>query len=252
MIHMERHGQIMEILQERRCVTVDYLSKKLYTSGATIRRDLQKMEEEGLLKRVRGGAVLVGGTYVDVPVMLRANRNREAKTAIARLALPYVKSASTIFMDSSSTVAELARLCEGVGEKSIISNGVDTLNVLNDFSNVKLYSTGGMIQNRSAYIGTIAQNAVASRYADVLFFSCCGVSAQWGVTEATEENAVIKRAMANNSQSRILLADFGKLNQVYFCKTCGIDMIDVVITDKKPPEEFMEAAGCDFIYPETD
>lgn len=249
MIHMQREMQIIEILQERQCATIEYLCRRLYTSSATVRRDLTKMEEAGLIKRIRGGATLIRGAAKDTPLIVRAGKNREEKMKIANLALKYVRRANTFFMDSSSTVTELARLMGDFRDKSVMSNGIDTVNVLNEFANISVYSTGGIIQNRSSMVGDAAMNAVSKMCVDVFFFSCCGVSADKGVTDATEQTAIIKRKMLKNSGKKILLADSSKINSVFFCKACEIDDIDVIVTDKCPDEQFLGKINCEIVYP---
>ena len=251
MIHIQREMQIMEILQERQCATIEYLCRRLYTSSATVRRDLAKMEKEGVIKRVRGGAMLIAGAAKDSPLIVRANQNREEKIKIANLALNYIRNANTFFMDSSSTVTELARMMGEFRDKHIMTNGIDTLNVLNDFANITVYSTGGAVQNRSSMVGNAAVNAVSEMYVDIFLFSCCGVNADKGVTEATEQTAVVKRKMLENAEKKILLADFSKINSTFLCKVCGINKIDMIITDKCPDEQFLSKVSCDVIYPDS-
>lgn len=251
MLSYERQQQIMELLQKRRSVTVEYLIKKLYASGATIRRDLQEMQRQGLLTRVRGGAVLIDGGNQDKPPILRAQQNTAQKERIARLAMRCIEDASTLFLDSSSTVTAFARRLEsfaGQRELSVMTNGLFTIHALNELSCVTIFDCGGVIKNHSSAVGPTALSALESFHADVTFFSCCGFSLDIGTTEASEENAAVKRVMCRNAKRRILLCDSSKFDKDFFCKVCAAPDITRIITDSPPPEPYRTALGERLMY----
>lgn len=240
MLSFERQQQILDILKEHKCVRVDFLCKKLYASGATIRRDLSEMDEKGLITRVRGGAALIEGTNQDAPLLVRSNENRDKKEYIAQLALRYVHDSATIFMDSSSTVTFLADKLAGFRDLSIVTNGIATMNSLNEYTTAKVFSSGGLIRNNSSFVGQIAIDSIQNFRADIFFFSCCGLSFEGGCTEADEDNAALKKQMWKNAKKRILLCDSTKVNQDYFCKVCDIQDIDLILMDPNPAHSFMK------------
>ena len=86
MISYERQNEILELLKEHHTVTVEFLCRRLFASGATVRRDLAEMAQKGLLERVRGGATLISGTSQDAPLLVRTQKDREKKKAVAGLA----------------------------------------------------------------------------------------------------------------------------------------------------------------------
>lgn len=240
MVSFERQQQIINILKENKFVTIRLLCKKLFASEATIRRDLNIMQKKGLIVRIRGGATLIKGTNQDTPLFIRSTKDKERKKIIAQLATEYINNSITLFMDSSSTVTFLAEKLSDFENLSIVTNGISTINVLNEFTSVKIFSTGGIIKNNSSMIGQLALNNISNFRADILFFSCCGLSTEFGTTEASEDNAEIKKLMCKNSKRRILLCDSTKFNQEFFCKVCDIKDIDIIITDKKPNDEFIK------------
>lgn len=239
MLGYERQQQILDLLTEEHFVTVPYLCNKLFSSGATIRRDLTEMDEKGLLKRVRGGAVSIQGSSEDAPLLLRRNTEIEKKRRIASLALHYINEGDTIFLDSSSTISTLAELLSEYRHLTIVTNGFTTASLLNEMPYHKLYVCGGRLQNQSSIIGPMAEETIRKFSTDKLFFSCCGLSIHSGLTEANEENATIKRLMLKNTKQAILLCDSTKLNHEYFCKTCDLSEIDVIITDQIPDVPFL-------------
>ncbi|HEX2944448.1 MAG TPA: DeoR/GlpR family DNA-binding transcription regulator [Clostridia bacterium] len=251
MLIIERREKILSILHQKKFVTVGHLCELLYASPATIRRDLSEMAAQGVLKRLRGGAELSEGSNSDMPLLLRRQKDKEKKEIIASLAIQYLKSASTIFFDSSSTVFYLVRQAGDFTGKSIISSGAATINYLNEQTSAAVYCTGGRLLNQSSFVGNRAIEAVKSYCADIVFFSCCGFSAINGTTEAEEENAAVKRAMSENARIRILLCDSTKFGHDFFCKAVDTKAIDLIITDKKPDDAAVQALQGKLIYPEN-
>lgn len=248
MLSFERKQMILDILGQTRTATVDLLCKRLYVSEPTIRRDLAQMEAEGMILRVRGGAALREGINQDAPLLVRTAKNHDKKLRIAELALRYVTDSCTLFLDSSSTVTVLAQKLDQFQNLSVVTNGVATIQVLNEAAHVKVLSCGGVIQNRSSLVGPFAAQVVDSFHADILFFSCCGLSLRCGLTEASEDSAAIKKMMFQNATKKILLCDSTKLGLDFFCKVCRVAELDAVITDTKPDDAFLQGAGVPVLY----
>lgn len=248
MLSAERQEQILELLKEHRRASVEFLSRKLYASAATVRRDLARMDEMKLLRRVRGGAELIDGANRDTPLLVRVNKNRELKEKIASLALRFAQGQRTMFLDSSSTVTVLAERMAEFRNVTAICSGVATFRLLNERSSAELICCGGTVVNNSSLVGYNALRTIESYHADVCFVSCCGISLSCGTTEALEENAAVKRAMCKNSDLRVLLCDSTKFNRNFFCRSCGFGDIDVIVTDRKPDEEFLRNAECKIVY----
>lgn len=248
MLSFERQSQIIDILRERQCATVGFLCEKLFASGATIRRDLALMEEKGLIQRVRGGAALMAGNNQDAPLLVRVNKERDKKEHIARLALQFITDSATLFMDSSSTVTVLAQKMDVFHNLSIVTNGVNTMNVLNERTTATVYACGGVLKNNSSMAGALAVDFVKNFCADILFFSCCGLSVKNGSTEAIEDNAAVKKSMCLHAKKKIMLCDSTKFSSEYFCKVCDLRDLDVIITDKKPDDAFLRQASTRILY----
>ena len=104
-----RHAQILEIIKEKKFVSVSALSQVLYTSESTVRRDLIVLEKNGLIQRTRGGAIYMEATKLEWPLMFKRQANMEKKQRIADLAADFIKDHQTIFIDSSSTCMILAK-----------------------------------------------------------------------------------------------------------------------------------------------
>lgn len=237
----DRQHRILELLKQQGFVSVNDFCSILYSSGATIRRDLTELEKRGMLKRVRGGAIAFNGINSDLPLVLRNNTNPESKKHIAWLAANYVNDSATLFLDSSSTTRWLAQEIKDTHNVSVITNSVESSYLLSTSSQVKVYATGGYVRNNTTMIGSTALRMVQDRYADIFFFSCAGLSMEHGTSETNEDSVSIKRAMFSNASQRILLCDHSKFDMVFSYKCINPEGINVLITDQKPPLDFIQA-----------
>lgn len=237
----ERQQKIMELLNENGFLTVEFLSKTLYCSGATIRRELAALAENQKIKRTHGGAMYFNGISNDSPFHLRNNRNMDEKHYIANLAVQNIHDAMTIFIDSSSTASCLVDYLGSFHDLNIITNGLQIVYALAEQPNIQIFATGGQIKNNVTMHGTPALDMISKRYADVFFFSCSGYSPEHGTSETNEDTVELKRAMFQNSAKKILLCDHTKIGLIYSYKCLLSDEISMIITDRKPSDEVMKS-----------
>jgi DeoR/GlpR family transcriptional regulator of sugar metabolism len=240
MLTLERQKEILSYMKQKNAVNVSELSKRFFISEATIRRDLEKLDKQNLVKRTYGGAILLDGLSSDTPLLLRENENNSPKEQIAHSAAQFIKDGITVFMDSSSTVAKLIPHFENKSGITIVTNALKTAAKLSEYNDLTLYCTGGKIRNESvSMIGATARDFYSRYYADIVFFSCRGLSPQKGITDATDEESEIKQQMLKTAKTKILLCDSTKLNKVYFSLICPVNAVDYIILDNNANEDFM-------------
>ena len=232
MFAYERKEQILDILKMKRAVSVEELCQTLYTSGATIRRDLQMLEKDGMIKRTHGGAVLLEGNSTETPLVLRENENSQKKQAISELAVTHIADGMTLFLDSSSTASFIIRQLSPFKGLKVITNGIKTASLLSEYKNIKTYCTGGIIRDNSrSLVGHAAENFISQFNADIAFMSCRGMSVDKGATDPSDEEAYVKKEYIKNSDKRILLCDTTKIGVDYFCKVAPLNEFDFIITN---------------------
>lgn len=237
----ERREKILQALSEQYSIKVTDLSRELFVSEATIRRDLEKLEKSGHLKRVYGGAMQVGSIDTETPVDVRRQLNAAAKEKIALLAIREIQSSQVIAMDSSTTVLYIAPHLRAFDNLTVLTHGVKTVEELQHFKNINLYCSGGlMLRNSYSFAGEFARRFFASFYTDVAFFACKGISMEHGISWAYDEEAALRKIMLNNTQKRILLCDATKFGKTYTSTMFGFESIDIIITDKDPGPEWIE------------
>ena len=229
----ERQRALLAELETSRQATVSRLSRLLFASPATIRRDLAILAENGYLQRVRGGAVCKLEENMDVPLYLRMNRDIQEKSRIGKAAGKLLKDGMTLFLDSSTTVSHMCAEIVKHRGITVITNNVGVFTGLMDAPNVRTIFCGGEV-----YLGayTFSQNAldmIRGYYADMMFFSCAGVSAENQISDKEERVVAMKQEMLRNSREKVLLCTGSKLGATAYCKLCDLDLPDRVICDVK-------------------
>ena len=149
----ERKREIVESLnQHNGFASINYLCKKLYASRSTIRRDLMSLEEDGILKRSHGYVSLVVKSAKESPISMRQIENLDKKQSIARKMEPLIKDGMVIFLDSSSTVCQLAPILKTKQHLTIITNGINIANELSHAQNLTCFLCPGVLKHKSLSI----------------------------------------------------------------------------------------------------
>lgn len=251
MYPFERKQKILELVNLKNSVSVTELSKMLYISTATIRRDLEELAVEHQLIRTHGGAVKLFSGNTEVPYVLRENEQKLSKEYIATIAADFIKDGETIFLDSSSTAYALSKLIKGKKQLIVITNSIKTAQDLS-INGIKTYLTGGLLNGSTmSFNDMLSISFVDSFRADKFFFSCRCIDLQNGIFESSVESSQLKKMMINKSKNKFLLADSTKFSTSAFVKLCDFNKIDFFITEKKPTEEqknYLESQKVKILY----
>lgn len=242
MLAFERRDQILSHINTHKKVIIGEIALLFDVSEETIRRDLKKLEKDGLLTRFHGGATTNGHLInEEIPFQTRNLSRVHEKQHIARHLAQLIKPGQTLFVDSSSTATEgmFELLNQHITGLSIVTNSVSLLSDLRE-RDITVFSTGGELRGKSnSLVGGIAQASVKHYYGDVAVFGCKGLSLTAGVTESNEAEKQIKHHMADQVKKVILLADHSKFDQIAFVKLFELDRVDCVITDREPSPEWL-------------
>ncbi len=225
-------------------IAVSTLALTLGCSEMTVRRDLEALEREGVLRRVHGGAVSFNLRGDEVPYSLRAFEAVEAKERIANAVAGLIADGETVVLDCGTTTAEVGRALRGRAV-TIMPLGLRTLIDLANDEHVHLIAAGGDVRTGEMVVtGDLAEVAFERLRFDTFVLGCCGVSGQDGVTTHVPADARIKRAAIAASRRTILVCDASKLGDVAFGKVCDLDALDLMVTDASPAHTAdLESAG---------
>lgn len=244
MLAAERRQLILDKLKENESVNVNDLSTEFDVTKETIRRDLEKLQNKNLLKKIHGGAVPINNKE-ELSFNIRKKQNTEAKKEIASKALKYIKEGDTVFLDISSTAMFLARELKKVKNITLITNSAKIVTELANNKEITVISTGGiLISNSISFVGPHANYMVKNYFADKFFASCKGISSQYGATDSSDLEIEVKKNMVNRASEVIILADYSKFKERGLSSFAKIDKIDKIISDsslsQKIKNEFLK------------
>lgn len=239
MYQEERRNYILEELYKQKRITVDQICKTLKISKDTARRDLLALEKKALIVRTHGGAILPDKREKVKNYKERRGFLTEAKKKIAEETLKFIENEEKIFIDNSTTVQYVIEMFN-TKNIHIVTNSYHILEVAKKNQKIDITMLGGKYNfEQGTFFGEDTLRAIDSHFADIALVGSVGVAKE-GLTVATGEDAVIMNAMVKRAQRTILLADSSKLNKISYYKICGLEDIDLLITDKKPEEEFIK------------
>lgn len=241
MLAIERKNEILTLLELEGSVLVAPLAVKYAVAEETIRRDLEKLEQDGLARRTYGGAILVSGISADASYRVRAKTNIKQKSIIADKLFDLVGNGESILMDASSTSVLVARTLKSKKKLTILTNSVEILLDFADNKDISVISTGGVLRDSSlSLVGRDAERIIDNYTADKAIISCKGIDFDKGVTESNIAEAEIKKAMVANAKHVILALDSSKFDRLSFAKLVDLKNLHTVVTDKLPSERWRE------------
>ncbi len=244
MLAFDRHRRILDLLAAQPSVRTAAVAEALGVAEETVRRDFEKLEAEGELVRTHGGAYREQPNRQDLSHTRRAVQNVEAKRAIARLAASEVEPGETIFLDSSSTAAELARLLPE-GPLRVVTNGINIaleLAARPEEARPEIVLLGGRFSPHSlCSLGALAEHGLESYHLQRAFISCRGVDAVRGLSEPNDEQAHLRQRVLALAERTSLLADHSKMGFKSACFFARFGELDALYTETAPPAAIIKA-----------
>ena len=254
MLAIERRNAILEKLQAERRVVVSELSQIYKVSEETIRRDLDKLENDGFAIKSYGGAVINENANVDLPFNIRKKRNVISKQKIAEVISSRIKDGTSIMLDASSTAVYIAKALKERKNLTLITNSIEILIEMFDTPNVNVLSTGGAMREGSfALVGPQTDKMLNSYHVDMAIVSAKGFDLETGMTDTEELHANNKKTMLHAGREKVLAVDSSKFGKTAFTEIGTLEDISMVVTDAKPDEVWLQAFkeyGIECIYPE--
>ena len=232
MRQVDRLATVLDELSADGSVSVSELSERFGVSVATIRRDLQLLEEQRLVSRVHGGAVARGILY-ELPLRYKVARHQDEKRRIAAAAAALVEEGTTVGLTGGTTTTEVARTLGDTPGLTVVTNALNIASELAVRSHLKLVVPGG-VARASSYelVGPIAEVALAGLNLDLVFVGVDGISADAGCTTHHEVEAHTNRALIKRARRAIVVADGSKLGKVAFARICELGEVDELIADE--------------------
>jgi DeoR/GlpR family transcriptional regulator of sugar metabolism len=234
LIPAQRRERIQEYLAVHRIAPSSELSDLLDVSEATIRRDLEYMESEGILVRTHGGAILNQRLQLEPEYQQRAQKNVEEKKAIGALAASLIREGEIVFVNSGSTTTQLIRQIGTGSGITVVTNNLTAALEVSD-GDFDLMLTGGTFQPKSNSVaGRFAVENLNQIYADQAFIGTDGITIKHGYTVPSSAEAEIVRMMIARTNGPVtVISDYSKWGVVSNFEIAKIDQVNRLITDEK-------------------
>lgn len=229
----ERQQKIVELVKRQKSVRVKSLSQIFSVTEETIRRDLEKLEKDGLLNRSHGGAVSIEDSdEKEVPYFEREIINIIEKKEIAILAAKQIEENDTIILDASSTALYVARALENM-QLTVVTNSIQVALELSIKNKINVISLGGNLQAKSlSFVGPLTEVSLQSYHVNKAFLSCKSFHIKQGIHDSNELQARVKKQMIDHAGEVYMMMDYSKINKIAFSHIYQVDVIDYVITDQ--------------------
>jgi DeoR/GlpR family transcriptional regulator of sugar metabolism len=246
----ERHQKILEMLSERKFLSVNYICEMLNVSEMTARRDLNYLHEQGVLVRTRGGAVAREEQDAEPSFKQRSAINAGEKKIVARTAASLICKGDVIGLGVGSTIMNLARQLRVGQAITVVTNWIpNALEVAK--KQIPVYLLGGMVRpGEYSVTGDSVASSIADFQIDKYFFSTSGIDLTKGLVDYDGGEAQAVKAFLAQATQSFLLVDSSKFGRTAPTTIGPISLVDVVIVDSGLREEhrrFLEGAGIQIV-----
>lgn len=228
---LERRGQIAEIISRQRTVNNAELMERFGISIETLRRDLAYLEEQGVLRRVYGGAVANASLSSEPEYASRLEANQQEKNAIAAEAAKLIEPGDTVYLGVGTTVQAMTQFMKNIGPITVFTNALRTAVELSDIPGCTVILPGGQLRSKELTLsGFPAEENLDHFNVDKAFIGIGGITEE-GITDFHTGEAQVHRKLIANARQSIALADSSKVGIRAMNNVCPLSVIDVVVTD---------------------
>lgn len=241
MLKEERYDKILDILEKEQYVSALQLSRMLYVSLPTIRRDLAELQRRNQITRSHGGAKKIQSEHIVAPLNFRKTVRTTEKRALCRAAAKLVNDNDIIFIDSSTTTLQMAEFLSEKKNITVITNGIPLATALVE-KGIKTYCTGGEIfQNSLAHFGSFAEDFIQRFNIDALFFSCHGVNEKGMLTDPSLPETQIRKVAINQSKKTVFICDETKFSLSTPYNLIPIQKLDHIVTNSTKVYKYFQS-----------
>jgi DeoR/GlpR family transcriptional regulator of sugar metabolism len=244
-MHEDRLKTIQHYLYAHGTSSIETLVDHLGASPATVRRDLARLEADGVIERTHGGARLAESSGLEIAFNLRERENLEVKRAIGRAAYRHLRPNSTVLMDAGTTVLQLARAIRlNPMPLTVITNGLALAQELVGLEGVEVILLGGQLRaDNLSSVGPYAEKMLEEFWCDQLFLGTTAVNGEHDLMTLDADEASINRKMLARASERVLLADSSKFGHRGPYRVANLETISSVISDDGLSETWREHIG---------
>lgn len=234
-----RQLTLMTFVQAQGSVTVDQLADKLGVTLQTVRRDVQRMADEGLLARFHGGVRVPGSTVENIAHKQRENLNAEGKARIAAVVASAVPDGCSLLLNIGTTTEAIARALMGHSGLRVITNNLNVATILSANNTSEVIVVGGVVRGRDrGIVGEAAVDFIAQFKVDIALMGISGIEADGSLRDYDYREVKVSQTIIRHAREVWVAADSSKFNRPAMVEVATLSQIDRLFTDAPPPEPF--------------
>lgn len=240
MIAQERRQRIFEDIEASGIASVRELALRFEVSGITIMRDLQELEQQGLIRRVHGGAISVRGASYEPPFSARETQLSPEKQRIAARAVAMINDGDSLILDVGTTNLEIARALKGKRNLTVLVTNLRAAMELASQTAIQVIVIGGKLRaSELSMVGHLAESTLRTFQVDKAFIGVGGITLEHGLTEFNFDEAGTKRIMIERSRQCIIVADHTKFGKVMLTEVAPLSVVNTIITGTEANSEII-------------
>ncbi|QXO16108.1 MULTISPECIES: DeoR/GlpR family DNA-binding transcription regulator [Vibrio] len=233
MKNQHRVEKIVEYLTAHNLATVEDLVKVVNVSPATIRRDLIKLDDQGVITRTHGGVSLNRFIAAQPTTNEKMVQHTREKNLIAEAAASLVKPGDSVVLDAGTTSMALARHFIDMPLR-VITVDLHIALFLSQYTQIEVIVAGGKVDNSSqSTVGEHCRSLLRSINPDIAFVTCNSWSLERGITTPTEEKTILKHDLIANANKKVMIADSSKYGKYSLFKVCELNDLDMLVSDQQ-------------------
>ncbi|MFW6007246.1 MAG: DeoR/GlpR family DNA-binding transcription regulator [Halanaerobiales bacterium] len=245
MLAQERRSKIKELLLAQKSVEVKKLVSKFGVSEETIRRDLSYLENEGIVKKIYGGAILVDKLVNSrkkiPPVEKRLSQNFNEKMSIGKTASNLIKDKQNVIIDSGTTTYCILKNLEDIKQITFITNGINIAKACSKIEDSSVFLIGEkLIKKSMSLVGPQAMRELEKYNANLVFLGTTGISLEKGFTSSDIYEAEVKRSMVKAGDKAVVVADHTKFKKQGLVSFADFKQVDMIITDNLTDKSILD------------
>ena len=238
-MNLIKHQRILSIMEKQHTASVRQLAEELGCTEMTVRRNLDQLQAQGLVKREHGYAYLLHSS-AQTAFDEKHSEHMAEKKAIARAALALIRPGMSICLDSGTTIQQLVELIPQDFPLSVITSSLTAAMTLSDHNSIQILMPGGFLHHRNRSLLIDDADELQRYRSDISFICCQSFQLPGGTFEYSQTLTNTKRALASVAKKNVLLLDYSKWNVSSIFNCIPLEQIDTIITDEKAPADQLE------------
>lgn len=241
---VDRQEKILQLLVAQKTLSINELAGVLEVSGWTVRRELNKMEDQRIVKRAHGTVTLIEAPdslslLMESEIEQDVDPLHEAKQQIGETAVRLLRCQRHIALGAGSTTTQVAQALQSCSDIKVMTNGLNIAMTLSRQPAIELICTGGSVHGSYYTLtGPEAERALRAHFFDVAVIGVSGIAAKEGLTVNSQLNAFTMRIMVEQSRKIMVVADHSKIGEVRFAQLAPLEVVDWLVTDVRPSPDF--------------